>query len=114
MSSRCVLCAVLAAVLVTQPACVGDLKARCRLVTETRPVPDLPRDFAQLDGLLQQRALQMMRDVRVLQGSATVSFHIWFAKDTLPLWCSRMEQARELAKAGQSAAAGRKYQALLV
>jgi hypothetical protein len=56
----------------------------------------------------------MMHDVDRLRGSATTSFHIVFARDTLPLLCSRMAQARELARAGQLAAAGRKYQALLV
>ncbi|HYV49932.1 MAG TPA: hypothetical protein VFA20_33985 [Myxococcaceae bacterium] len=49
-----------------------------------------------------------------LHGSATTSFHITFALDALPLLCGRMAQARELARAGQLAAAGRKYQALLV
>ena len=114
MSSNPVLCVALAAILATQPACVATIQERCPLVTEARAPPALPPDFAQLDGLLYQRAAQMMRDVQRLRGSATTSFHIWFANDTLPLWCGRMEQARALAAAGQRAAAGRKYQALLV
>lgn len=111
---RAALCAVLAAVLVTQPACVAEIRAQCPVISESRPVAALPRDFAQLDGLLAHRAMQMMHDVDQLHSSATTSFHIVFSKDTLPLLCGRMAQARELAMSGQIVAAGRKYQALLV
>jgi hypothetical protein len=105
---------VLATILITHSSCVEEIRERCPLVTDGHPAPALPRDFAPLDDLLYHRALQMMHDVRELRGSATTSFHIWFAKDTLPLWCGRLEQARDLARVGQVAAAGRKYQALLV
>jgi len=112
--SRATLGAALAAILAMQPACIAKIDARCPLVTGGRPAPALPPDIASLDDLLYRRAVQMMHDVRGLNGSATVSFHIWFAYETLPLWCARMDQARELAKAGLVSAAGRKYQALLV
>jgi hypothetical protein len=104
----------LVVVLATQPACVAEIRARCPVISEPSTSAALPHDFAQLDGLLTHRALQMMHDVDQLHGSATTSFHIVFARDTLPLLCGRMAQARELARAGQFVAAGRKYQALLV
>jgi len=107
-------CWVLVAVLATQSACVAEIRAQCPVLSDPRPASALPHDFAQLDGLIAHRALQMMYDVDQLHGSATTSFHIVFAMDTLPLLCGRMAQARELARAGQLAAAGRKYQALLV
>src|SRR4051812_27150096 len=114
MSSHPALFMVLVALLATQPACVEEIQERCPLITENRPAPALPRDFVRLDDLLRHRALQMMYDAHQLHGSATTSFHIFFAYETLPLWCARMDQARELARAGRAAAAGRKYQALLV
>src|SRR5437868_3217112 len=90
MSSRPALGAALAAVLATQPACVEEIRERCPLVTDPRPAPALPRDFVQLDDLLRHRALQMVYDARQLHGSATTSFHIVFATETLPLWCDQI------------------------
>jgi hypothetical protein len=114
VSSRPALGAALAALLATQPACVGEIRERCPLLTENRPATNLPRDFARLDDLLRHRALQMWHDARQLNGSATRPFRIYFGEETLPLVCGRMEQARALAVAGRAQEAGRKYQALLV
>src|SRR3954466_1074588 len=104
----------LSLVFAVQMACLPEIRERCPFITDTKPAPALPPEFAALDDLLRHRALQMMHDVHQLHGSATTSFHIWFAYETLPLWCARMEQARELAAGGRTIAAGRKYQALLV
>src|SRR5262245_40724913 len=101
-------CWVLVTVRATQSACAAEIRAQCPVLSDPRSAVTLPHDFAQLDGLLVHRALRMMYDVDQLHGSATTSFHITFALDTLPLLCSRMAQARELARAGQLAAAGRK------
>jgi len=110
----CVFRAALALTLAAQLACVPKIVERCRLVTAPTPPPALPGGFAELDALLLRRATDMTLAARELNGSLVIVFHRDFAELVLPDLCGRLEQARELAMAGRTAEAGRKYQALLV
>ncbi len=109
-----VLRAALVLTLAAQLACVPKIAERCRLVTAPTPPPALPAGFAELDALLLRRATDMTLAARELNSSLVVVFHRGFAEQVLPDLCGRLEQARELAMAGRTAEAGRKYQALLV
>src|SRR5689334_1226467 len=103
----------LVALLAAQAACLPELKERCRPAVEPASVL-LPPDFAQVDQLLVQRAVCMMQSAQQLRGSLSRSFRIYFAEESLPLLCGRLQEARRLAVAGRAREAGRKYQALLV
>jgi len=105
---------VLALVLAAELACAPSITERCRLVTSPTPPPALPAGFAEMDALLLRRAMDMTLASRQLNSSMVFLFHKGFAEELLPALCERMEQARGLAMAGRTAAAGRKYQALLV
>src|SRR5512146_2759769 len=109
-----VLRAALVLALAAQLACVPKIVERCQLVTAPTPPPALPAGFAELDALLLRRATDMTLAVRELNSSLVIVFHRDFAELVLPDLCGRLEQARELAMAGRTAEAGRKYQALLV
>src|SRR5262245_44425621 len=101
-------------VLASQLACTPTITERCRLVTHPSPPPSLPAGFAEIDALLLRRANDMTLASRDLNSSVVIIFHKDFAELFLPELCSRMERARELAMAGRTTEAGRKYQALLV
>ena len=106
--------AALAVGLAAQLACMPEIQERCRLVTSPSPPPALPHGFVELDALLLRRATDMTVASRRLNSSMVILFHKGFAEELLPVLCGRLEQARELALAGRTAQAGRKYQALLV
>ncbi|HEY8208474.1 MAG TPA: hypothetical protein VIG99_13380, partial [Myxococcaceae bacterium] len=100
--------------LVLQLACVAQIREQCPLITEPMPAPAMPVELARVDSVLIQRALCMTNGARALQGPLARSFRIYFAYETLPILCARVEQARQLASSGRIQEAGRKYQALLV
>src|SRR5262245_20559827 len=100
--------------LVVVLACTHEPQVRCRLVAEHIQAPEPPPGFAQLDRTLLQRAICTAQEVGELQGSLAGSFRIDFCEETLPLLCTRLELARQLALRGKSREAGLKYQALLV
>src|SRR5690349_57895 len=106
--------AALAVSLAAQVGCTPQIRERCRLVTNPTPPPALPAGFAEIDALLLRRATDMTVASRDLNSSLVIVFHKDFAEQLLPMLCTRLEQARELAIAGRTAEAGRKYQALLV
>jgi len=106
--------AVLALGLAAQVACLPRITERCRLVTNPTPPPALPAGLAEVDALLLRRATDMTLASRDLNSSLVFVFHRDFAEQLLPAFCERLGQARELAMAGRTVAAGKKYQALLV
>jgi hypothetical protein len=87
---------------------------RCRFVTEHVPTPALPPALGTVDHLLIRRALCMTQEVRELQGALARPFRIYFAEESLPILCDRLEEARRLSVAGKLREAGAKYQALLL
>jgi len=105
---------VVALVLAILLACIPEIHEQCPLITEKVQAPVLPADFARVDALLIQRAVCMTNEVQQLRGSLARSFRIYFAYDTLPPLCARLQQARQLAASGKARSAGKKYQALLV
>src|SRR5437868_7774666 len=104
----------LAFALVLLLACLPEIHERCPLLIGPRSTPALPRDLAVLDALLLRRATEMMEASRGLHRFQVWWFRVGFADQFLPDLCGRLERARELAMAGRTAEAGRKYQALLV
>ena len=109
----CALRAALVLTLAAQLACVPKIVERCRLVTAPSPPPALPAGLAELDALLLHRATDVTLAARELNSSLVVVFHRDFA--SRPCRTSAGGWSRpELAMAGRTAEAGRKYQALLV
>jgi len=100
--------------LAVQLACLPKIVERCRLVTDPIPPPALPAGFAEIDALLLRRATDMTVATRDLNRFLVFFFHKEFAEGLLPFFCGQLERARELAMAGRTAEAGRKYQSLLV
>jgi hypothetical protein len=49
------LCWVLALALLTQSACVAEIRAQCPVISQPRPAAALLHDFASLDALLAHR-----------------------------------------------------------
>jgi hypothetical protein len=100
--------------LATQLACLPEIKERCPLIIRSTPAPALPHDLAQLDALLIRRATELVEASRGLRRFQVWWFRVGFAEQILPDLCGRLERARELAMAGRTFEAGRKYQAVLV
>jgi len=105
---------VLVLILAAQLACLPEIKERCPLLTEPTAAPALPHDLAQLDSLLIRRTQNLMEASRELHRFQVWWFRVGFAERILPDLCGRLERARELAMAGRTVEAGRKYQGLLV
>jgi len=101
-------------VLAAQPACLPEIKERCPLIVGSTQAPALPHDLAQLDALLVRRATDLVEASRGLHRFQVWWFRVGFAEQILPDLCGRLERARELAMAGRTVEAGKKYQAVLV
>lgn len=95
-------------------ACTREIRERCRFVNEHVRMPALPAGFAEVDRLLIRRVTAMTQASRELRSPLVVSFRIWFAEESLPILCERLERARALALAGRVREAGVRYQSLLL
>src|SRR5262245_13073097 len=100
--------------LAGQIACLPEVKERCRLLTDPVLAPVLPADLARLDGLLLRRVTETTLASRSLNQLEVWQFRLAYAGQMLPIFCGKLEHARELAMAGRTVEAGRTYQALVV
>ncbi|HYV45221.1 MAG TPA: hypothetical protein VFA20_10190, partial [Myxococcaceae bacterium] len=114
LGKRSIMRRALGLLLAAQSACTPGLRGQCQIIREPGPALTLPRGFAQVDGMLVQRAGRMASAVQDLRGPLARSFRIYFEDETLPLLCGRLEHARQLAVEGQARNAGRIYQALFL